>query len=313
VTSRRRAALWGVLAGLLPLLAWAREGLRFGLEDVLGETGTGRQELREPVDVALLPGGEVAVLDAQREAVVVFSTAGPWKRTMGAEDSEGRDLGLRAPTALAADSSGRLWLVDGGNHRVLVLAANGAVLKEVGGVGALEGRFRSPSDVAIDEEGDRVYVADTGNERIQVLNSAGAFLAAWDDRPRERRGHVGRTVTLAWSDYGKGGLWVANEGSSRLEKFDDLGEWEESLDLAGIVPGPLRIERLEIDPAFYRMFVADSIGKRVLVVSRRGVLLSEVRSDERGSLDPRGLAVSRILDLFVADRGGGRVPWFRKR
>lgn len=211
------------------------------------------------------------------------------------------------------DREGRYWVVDAGNHRIAVLGRDGRLVDVVGSLGAQAGRFRHPADVAFDRRG-RAYVADSGNDRVQIFRPDGTLVTAWEKRSKNRREHLATPISLAYSDWGKGSLWVVNEGSARLEHFDlEEGEWLESLDVAALVSGAVRVERIEIEPTFHRMFLADSAGKRVLVVSRRGELEAEIRADERGSLVPRGLAVSRTLDVWAADGGGRRVVWFRKQ
>ncbi|GAB4259402.1 MAG: hypothetical protein Kow0092_07630 [Deferrisomatales bacterium] len=298
-----------LLAGAL-LLSGAVHAAEPGwrLAEVFGERGRGRTELREPVDVALAPGGDVAVLDREREAVVIFSGAGKWRRTLGGPRGEGQ-LRLQRPTALAVDGAGRFWVVDSGNHRLVVFDEAGEVFQTVGELGSRDGRFRHPSDVAFDRKG-RVYVADTGNDRVQVFDVDGRFLASWDRRTGGRRDHLERPERLAFSERGRGELWVLNRGWSRLEQFNVEGDWEASLPLEERVEGELEPVDLEIEPAFYRLFVADAAGGRVLAFDRNGRPRGEIRGPEPGGMIPAGLAVNRRMDVFVVDAAGARVLRF---
>jgi DNA-binding beta-propeller fold protein YncE len=302
-----------VLAALLPAPVWPAGELSFALRQTFGETGPGRTELKEPVDVALAANGDVATLDWKRGVIVLFSSTGRWVGTLGDGLAQTSADALRRPQAIGVDTKGRYWVVDSGNHRVVILGTEGKVAQVVGSLGSQPGRFRNPADVAFDRRG-RAYVADLGNERVQIFRPDGTLLTTWERRSKGRRDVLVKPVSLAYSDYGQGSLWVINEGSSRLERFDlDQGDWAESLDVSSLVSGAVRLEHIEIEPTFYRMFLADSAGKRVLVVSRRGELEAEIRSDEKGSMTPRGLAVDRALDVFVADSEGTRVVSFRKQ
>ncbi|MBI5016673.1 MAG: NHL repeat-containing protein [Deltaproteobacteria bacterium] len=298
---------------LVPVLAWGAGELTFGLRETLGETGVGRTELKEPVDVALGADGEVVALDRERGALVRFSRTGRWVGTFGDQPGTARKDVLRQPRSLAVDAKGRFWVVDSGNHRIVILRPDGSVAEVVGSLGSQPGRFRFPADVTFDRRG-RAYVADTGNERIEIFRADGTLLTTWERRSKGRRDVLVKPVSVAYSDHGKGSLWVLNEGSSRLERFDlEEGAWIESLDVGGLVSGAVSLEHIEIEPTFYRMFLADSAGKRVLVVSRRGALEAEIRSDEKRSMIPQGLAVTRTLDVYVADSDGTRVVWFAKQ
>lgn len=288
--------LLGVGTGFAEQLSW-----RF--DEGFGERGRGRNELKEPADVALTRGGGVAVLDRDREAVVLFASDGRWERTLGGTRGKG-DLALRKPAALAVDRDDRLWVVDQGNHRLLVVDGQGRVLQTLGTLGTADGRFRYPSDVAFDRSG-RVYVADTGNERIQVFGADGTFLSSWERRTGGRRDHLEAPVSIAYSDHGRGSLWVLSRGWTRLERFALDGSWEESVELPD---GEFR--HLEVEPGFYRMFVSEHRTGAVLVMDRRGAVAGRLEEADLGGVRPAGLAVDKRLNVYVADAPGGRVVRF---
>lgn len=306
--TRRRASRFAWVLVLLLVAgggAYAGDPVAWREDESFGDRGRGRQELREPVDVALLKDGAIAVLDRDREAVVLFSAAGRWVRTLGGSRGQG-DLELRKPSALAADAQERLWIVDAGNHRVVVADLEGKVLRTFGGLGSHEGRFRHPADLTFDRSG-RVYVADAGNERVQVFRPDGGFLAAWERRSAGRRDRLGEPVSVAYSDLGRGGLWVLSRGWSRLERFSLDGDWEESLELGPETVKGGEFGRLEVEPVFYRMFLSDVRGGRVVAVDRKGVLLGAVVGSGEAPLRPGGVAVGRRLEVYVPDAQGGRV------
>lgn len=105
----------------------------------IGPEGGEYRLLRQPRGVALLPGGGVAVADTGNHRVQLFSPP-PYAlvRVVGAEDALGRPRPgdgpgeFRHPWAVAADARGTLYVVDRGNRRVQVLAADGDFLGEFG-------------------------------------------------------------------------------------------------------------------------------------------------------------------------------------
>lgn len=303
---RSQAVLLFVLL-LLPDVARAAEGLTWRYEESFGERGRGRNELREPVSVALTGEGDVVVLDRDREAVVLFDRSGKWVRTIGKSAGE---VELRRPSGLALDSEGRIWVADGGNHRVVVLNADGTLVRTIGSLGSREGRFRHPTSVAFDRSG-RAYVADAGNDRIQVFSTGGEFLDSWSRLTGGRRDHLRKPEDLAYTDQGRGGLWVLNRGWNRLERFDLDGRWEESLSVPAGVEGAVEPVDVTVEPTYYRMFITDSAGRRVLALDHRGRLLGVVKAPEGETWAPRGTAVDRRFDLFAADAEGGRVLRYR--
>lgn len=290
----------------------AADSWRWKVDESFGETGRGKNEVEEPVDVALTGEGVVAVVDRSRETLVLFSEAGRWLRSFGGLRGD-PDLGLNRPSAVAVDDQDRLWVVDAGNHRVLVVGLDGGVVHTVGSLGTAQGRFRHPSDVTFDRDG-RVYVADTGNDRIQVFSREGRWLDSWERRKDGRRDHLEQPVAVAYSDQGKGAIWVLNRGWTRLERFDLEGEWDGSLDLAPALGEGLDVRGLAVEAAFHRMLLADAARGRVVVLDRRGELLGEVTLDEgEEAMSPRGLAVTRQMEIYVADAQGARVLRFKVR
>ncbi len=299
--------LRGWLVAVLLLVPGAAGAVPAGWleKDSFGEHGRGRNELEEPVDVVLNDDEDLAVLDRRAESIVFFARRGRWLGSIGGRRGSA-EVVLDHPEALAVDRDGVLWVVDTGNHRLVLFNRDGTLVRTHGSLGTAGGRFRSPSDLTMDRQG-RVYVADTDNRRIQVLSRNGIFLDAWEQQTGGRREHLEHPVGVAFSDQGKGGVWVLNRGWTRLERFDLDGEWVESLEVAGLVEGDLRLVSLEVEPVYYRMFLADAAGRRVLALNRRGELLAEIAGPAGASWDPRGLAVSRSFDLFVCDAGKGRV------
>ena len=67
---------------------------------------------------------------------------------------------------LFADGS-RVFVADCGNHRVVVLAADGTVVRALGSKGGGAGQLQQPRAVWVD--GEDMFVADSGNCRVAHL------------------------------------------------------------------------------------------------------------------------------------------------
>ncbi len=79
------------------------------------------------------------------------------------------------PRDLAIGLQGRLYVVDGGNFRVMVFDRDGRHLHSFGSVGKQYGQFARPKEVAVDREGN-VYVVDAAFGNFQIFNPAGELL-----------------------------------------------------------------------------------------------------------------------------------------
>jgi DNA-binding beta-propeller fold protein YncE len=160
------------------------------------------------------------------------------------------------PHGIDVDPQGNVWVTDAvlaarvpqgdrRGHQVVKFSPSGEVLMRLGqpGVpGAGEGRFNSPSDVVIGDDG-AIFVADghpeDGNNRIVKFSAQGKFLKAWG-----RTGYApGEFRTLhALAIDRRGRLFVADRGNNRVQIFDQegthLATWTQFGRPSGIYFGP---------------------------------------------------------------------------
>jgi DNA-binding beta-propeller fold protein YncE len=94
----------------------------------------------------------------------------------------GSGLGeFNLPRDVAIGLGGRLYVVDGGNFRIVVFDKDGRYLNSFGSVGKQYGQFARPKEIAVDREGN-VYVVDTAFGNFQIFNADGELLMFVGDR-----------------------------------------------------------------------------------------------------------------------------------
>jgi hypothetical protein len=150
----------------------------------VGPEGSEYRLLRQPRGVALLPGGGVAVADTGNHRVQVFSPP-PYAlaHVWGAEDGLGRPRPgdgpreFRHPWAVAVGDCGTAHVVDRGNRRVQVIAADGTFRAEFG-----RDVLRDPTRLAVGPSGV-VAVVDAATPRPAVW----VFPRGAAPRPDEHR------------------------------------------------------------------------------------------------------------------------------
>lgn len=135
-----------------------------------GRDGTVR--FKAPTAVAVLPDGEVAVLDAGASAIVRCAPDGRRWLSMPI-------AGIAGAQGLTPRRGGGYYVVATGAPRVLRVDAGGHVQARWGRWGPEAGEFSDPWGVAEGPDGT-VYVADRGNGRLEAFDSAGRFVRAWD-------------------------------------------------------------------------------------------------------------------------------------
>ena len=105
---------------------------------------------------------------------------------------------LYQPRKVRADENGQIFVLDGGNHRVVVFDAHGAPLLEMGKEGQGPGEFQSVRAFGL--LGDSVVVYDSRNVRWSVYRNDGTHVEdrTLDDRiyPGEMRDVGGRLLIV---------------------------------------------------------------------------------------------------------------------
>jgi len=249
---------------------------------------------------------------------------------------------LSEARGLAVDHRGRLVVADTGNHRVLILSADGVVEREFGGYGWEEARFDTPTGLAV-QAGFYIYVLDGGNRRVQRFDVDGDYVDTVVDE-----GAVGAPVAidvgrsgeimlldadsqsvLVFSQFGeempsvgrfgagggglaqpadlavgpRGEIAVADPGRASVEMFDEFGTHIRSLG----APDSLVAAAVVFD-ARSNLLVADSIHERVVAFSPAGLLTAVLDGgSEDAPFHPADLALTPDGRLLVLDRTAGRV------
>jgi DNA-binding beta-propeller fold protein YncE len=108
----------------------------------------------------------VFVTDTWNHRVQRFTPTGEFIRTWGIFGQGETPESFYGPRGLAVDSTGRVFVADTGNKRIVVFDSDGNYITQFGAAGLDAGEFDEPVGVAVSEDG-RVFVTDTWNQRIQ--------------------------------------------------------------------------------------------------------------------------------------------------
>ncbi len=153
-----------------------------------------RDPLQAVSSIAVSSDGTIAVVDMRGPPVSLFSPEGEYRLSFGE-----RQIGIEnftAPVAAAFDEEGFLFVVDLLRHDVKIYDSQGRFRSYFGGwfspetAGRGPGEMLYPCDIAIDPEGDRVYVAERFGGRVQIFRRVRR--ESDSPRPRLRIPDVGR-------------------------------------------------------------------------------------------------------------------------
>jgi streptogramin lyase len=120
--------------------------------------------------------------------------------------------GLSAPTSIAADAAGAVWVTNNGNSSVTKLDNTGAAIS--GTSGFTSGGFSSPTAIAIDASGN-AWVTNMGDSTLTELNSTGTTGIVFHGN--------GLSAPSSVAVDGAGNIWAANAGTNAVSGFTGAG------------------------------------------------------------------------------------------
>jgi len=208
-------------------------------------------------------------------------------------------------------------------HSVNVFdAANGAMIRRLGGLGAELGQFNRPNGLWV--VGDYLLVVERDNRRVQAIHlpdmtAVAAFGAGEQKRPYGIWASPlsdGEAAVYVTDDYEvKGALTQAGEAlGKRVNRFafeavgrSAEGEWEAAF---GAVSGPGRlfvVESIHGDLERGRLLVAeeledDELGRSVKVYDFQGRFAGETMG--------KGVFANQVEGIALYDKGQGQGYWF---
>ena len=224
------------------------EGLPQWTVGEAGQPGSDNAHFGYLEDVAVGPDGRIYTVESWGDApympgsnhrVQIFNPDGSYSGGFGGYGSSNNSFA--APTGIALDASGNLYVADSGNQRIQIYDDQleyVATLGETGVAGTDNAHFSNPFDVAVDQDG-YIYVADEGNDRIQVFDSNYQYVCTiGGDGTGEDFEHFN-----AWGPHhiavdSQGRLYVVDSGNSRVQVFDNFANGNAYLTTLGGSVGP---------------------------------------------------------------------------
>ncbi len=197
---------------------------------------------RRPHSVAINPYDpekHVWVVDDRQHAVYKFTNDGQrLVQTLGVPGEPGTDeTHFNRPTFLTWLPDSTLFVADGyANSRVVKFDRDGNFLLTWGQEGSppndmRPGYFNAVHGIQVDPDTRTVYVTDRTNRRIQVFNENGEFLHQFST------GNPSTPQVLYLS--ADKNLWVADNATSKIVKFDMQGKFLYSWGSQGQWPGAI--------------------------------------------------------------------------
>ncbi|MFC1766757.1 6-bladed beta-propeller [Planctomycetota bacterium] len=215
-----------------------------------------------------------------------------------------KDLGvLLAPSAVATDSAGRLFVADrmGGVVHVFNFKTN-----DYYQFGALRDDQTLQSPVGVMLVSDVVFVVDSQLRQVCVFDTQGTFHYAFGGEQLKRPAGIAYLPSTQE-------VCIVDTADHNLKVFHRSGRYQRTLGGRGVQAGHFNFPtHLWVDQS-ERLFVSDTLNYRVQVLDRHGVALRSFgqHGDRPGFFGhPCGVATDSLGHIYVIDRQFENVQVF---
>ena len=270
-------------------------------------------EYRDVVDVAVDADDRVYVFNRGGHPVVVFEADGTYVGSWG-EGLFTRPHGL---TVADEPPHGQVFFwVDDQGHWIGKFSLDGVLLMQIGerdrGAPARSGApFNQPTKMALDPQGEHLYIADGyGNARVHKYSAAGEHILSWGEYGLDP-GQFNFPHSVCTDAAGK--VYVADRENHRIQVFDPDGQFLDKWDGLHRACG-LHIagDTVYVGQILTHLSVNQgdpNLGACVTVHDLQGRRLARLGADLPGEgpgqfTAPHSIAVDSRGDLYV-----GEVAW----
>jgi len=184
-----------------------------------------------------------------------------WSASVFAQSTESELIysGLEDATSIYATQD-YLFVVESGINRLLKLDHDGNLIETLGGFGNGDYQFDRPIDVDA-TNGLKIYVSDYGNNRVQIYDRRFQYLGTITGESAFQNRRI-QPTQLVVNDFGE--LFVYDEASKSILKFDENGNQIGSFEPGTLVPTDLEIIRNQIQ-------VEDQVSGQMVLMSQNGL------------------------------------------
>jgi len=209
---------------------------------------------------------------------------------------------LTAPTGLEVGLHGDIYVLDGGNDRLLLFDSTYAPRGETRGFGRTEGGLDSPAFVTADNDLN-VWVSDAGNRRLCRFDRSLRYVSEIKLEDDEDLLKYGRPAGVAVTGFGE--VWVCDSDNHRLAVFNNTGIPDRLIEGVGYSGGQLRHPEKIVNVQDRFMAVCDAGNHRIAFFDLYGTYTNDLPGGDIPY--PKALAVDEANRLWVLDAEGPAV------
>ncbi len=263
-------------------------------------------DMSEPSDVAVSKSGQIYIVDGVNNRVVVSSSNGKVLFTFG-EKGSGKGQ-MMFPLGIFVDSAGNVYLADSGNHRIQIFNAFGEYSTEIN-IPPFEAIPSDPTDLTVDEAGNRIYIVDNNNHHILVYDlNTFALINTYGSPGMEKRQF--RYPFLIASDRDSY-LYIVDVINTRVQVLNADGKFVQFIGGWGVEKGEFfRPKGVALD-SNNRVYVSDGYMGVIQIFKPNGEFDSVLSDPDKSTVKkfnkPVGIYIDNHNRLYVVEMFANRV------
>jgi len=262
------------------------------------------------IGISTGPKAPTAIALDQRGLLYVIETGLNW---LDIYDTYGQQInrleGLNEPLSVAVSKRRQLYVGSAGDGSVTIYDSR--TLKPLGKVGVGNGEFEKPTAITIDKKG-HIYVADAKKGAVKVYTQQGDLDFTFGS-DGVNSGQLRHPVSIVIDDYAEEILVLdfANGVVGRIQAFDLAGNFKRSFNTMGMNGLPLvRPIGMAMDNS-QRLYVSDAYSSQVAVYDSEGNYLGGLSAAESPMHNPLGMAYEPSLGrLYIASLNNSHIVAF---
>jgi DNA-binding beta-propeller fold protein YncE len=262
----------------------------------------------QPSDVAVSKDGHIYVVDGVNNVIKVFNQSGKFDFSFG---SKGPFNGqFKFPLGIDVSTSGKVYIADSGNHRIQIFGPTGNYLNQIKLHSKIEAA--DPTDVAVNESLNRLYVADNDNHYILVYDLSNMQLLQTLGAPGIEEREFRYPFQLAFDNHKY--IYITDVVNTRVQVFSPDGRFVTVIGGWGVEKGHFfRPKGIAIDNN-NRVYVSDSYMGVIQVFKNSGEFYSAIGDSDKNSVKkfvtPAGLFIYNDI-LYVVEMFADKISAYK--
>ncbi len=269
-------------------------------------------DFKEPSDVAVSKKGDIYVVDGVNNKIKIFGPNGKALSNFGEKGD--RNGQFRFPLGIDVDNSGNIYIADSGNSRVQIFNPNTVFVAKID-LPAKNGKPADPTDVAVDNSRNRLYVVDNDNHRLLVYDLTNRKLIKTIGGPGENKLRFRYPFLMALDK--KQYLYIVDVINTRVQVVNPDGLFVMYVGGWGVEKGHFfRPKGIAIDTR-NRIYVSDSYMGVVQVFDTLGQFYGVLGDSNKKAVKkfrtPTGMFIDDHNRLYVVEMLAQKVSVYRIR